>query len=68
MSVPEACTGRSAELVLVSGASKEYTAGIPQEVSDRGIVLSVEIHVSHPMQSLFYPWGTVIQLSEEREG
>ena len=56
------------ELVFISGASTEYTDGILQEVIDRGIVLSVETHVGHPMQSLFYPCRAVIQLSEEREG
>ncbi len=56
------------ELVFVSGASTEYTGGILQEVNDRGIVLSVEAHVGHPMQSLFYPWSAVIQLSEEQNG
>ncbi len=56
------------ELVFISGASTEYTGGILQEVNDRGIVLSVETHVGHPMQSLFYPWSAVIQLSEEQDG
>jgi hypothetical protein len=56
------------ELVFITGASTEYTNGILQEVNDRGIVLSVETHVGHPAQSLFYPWNAVIQLSEEREG
>jgi hypothetical protein len=56
------------ELVFVSGASTEYTDGDLQEVNDRGIVLSVETHVGHPSQLLFYPWSAVIQLSEERGG
>jgi hypothetical protein len=56
------------ELVFISGASTEYTDGILQEVNDRGIVLSVETHVGHPAQSLFYPWSAIIQLSEERDG
>ena len=56
------------ELVFVSGASTEYTGGNLQEVNDRGIVLSVETHVGHPANSLFYPWSAVIQLSEERDG
>jgi hypothetical protein len=53
------------ELVFVSGASTEYADGILQEVNDRGIVLSVDTHVGHPAQHLFYPWSAVIQLSEE---
>ncbi len=56
------------ELVFVSGASTEYAGGILEEVNDRGIVLSVETHVGHPTQPLFYPWSAVIQLSEERDG
>ena len=56
------------ELVFVSGASTEYVDGDLQEVNDRGIVLSVETHVGHPTQLLFYPWSAVIQLSEERDG
>jgi hypothetical protein len=55
-------------LVFVSGASTEYTDGNLKEVNDRGIVLSVETHVGHPSQHLFYPWSAVIQLSEERDG
>ena len=66
--VPEAWINRSVELVFISGASTEYTDGILQEVNDRGIVLSVETHVGHAAQSLFYPWSAVIQLSEERDG
>ena len=56
------------ELVFVSGASTEYVDGDLQEVNERGIVLSVETHVGHPAQRLFYPWSVVIQLSEERDG
>ena len=56
------------ELVFISGASTEYVDGNLQEVNDRGIVLSVETHVGHPAQPLFYPWSAVIQLSGEREG
>jgi hypothetical protein len=37
-----------------------------QEVNDRGIILSVEHHVRHPAQILFYPWNAVIQLSKEQ--
>jgi hypothetical protein len=66
--VPEAWLGRPVELVFVSGSSTEYTDGILQEVNDRGIVLAVETHVGHPAQPLFYPWGAVIQLSEEQNG
>jgi hypothetical protein len=66
--VPEAWIGRPVELVFVSGSSTEYTDGILQEVNDRGIVLSVETHVGHPAQPLFYPWGAIIQLSEEQNG
>ncbi len=66
--VPEAWIGRSVELVFISGASTEYVDGDLQEVNDRGIVLSVETHVGHPAQLLFYPWGAVIQLSEEQDG
>ena len=56
------------ELVFVSGASTEYADGDLQEVNDRGIVLSVETHVGHPSQLVFYPWSAVIQLSEEQDG
>ncbi len=56
------------QLVFVSGASTEYADGTLQEVNDRGIVLLVETHVGHPAQPLFYPWGAVIQLSEEHNG
>jgi hypothetical protein len=56
------------ELVFISGASTEYTDGNLQEVNDRGIVLSVETHVGHPSQLLFYPWSAVIQLSEKQDG
>jgi hypothetical protein len=68
--VPEAWIGRPVELVFVSGASTEYTDGTLEEVNDRGIVLSVETHVGHPAQPLFYTWGAVIQLalSEEQNG
>ena len=63
--VPEAWVGRSVEKVFVSGASTEYTGGKLQEVNDRGIVVSVETHVGHPSQLLFYPWSAIIELSEE---
>jgi hypothetical protein len=66
--VPDAWIGRSVELVFVSGASTEYVDGDLQEVNERGIVLSVETHVGHPAQRLFYPSSAVIQLSEERDG
>ncbi|MCA1687463.1 MAG: hypothetical protein LC714_02445 [Actinobacteria bacterium] len=65
--IPEAWIGRSVELVFVSGASTEYVDGHLEEVNDRGIVLSVETHVGHPAQPLFYPWSAVIQLSEGQE-
>ncbi len=66
--VPEAWLGRPVKLVFVSGSSTEYADGTLQEVNDRGIVLSVETHVGHPAQPLFYPWGAVIQLSEAPNG
>jgi len=56
------------ELVFISGISTEYVDGDFQEVNDRGIVLSVETHVGHPAQLLFYPWSAVIQLSGGRDG
>lgn len=62
--VPEAWLGRVVRLVFVSGASTEYVSGVLGEVNDKGIVLSVETHVGHPAQPLFYPWSAVIQLSE----
>ncbi len=65
--IPEAWIGRPVELVFVSGASTEYAGGDLQEVNDRGIVLSVETHVGHSAQLLFYPWSAVIQLSEEQD-
>jgi hypothetical protein len=65
--VPEAWLGRTVKLVFVSGSSTEYAEGALEEVNDRGIVLSVETHVGHPAQPLFYPWSAVIQLSEARE-
>ena len=67
-SVPEAWIDRPVRLVFVSGASTEYVNGVLAEVNDRGIVLSVETHVGHPAQPLFYPWGAVIQLSEAQDG
>ena len=67
-SVPETWIGRSVELMCIPGASKECTNGIFQEVNDRGIVLSVNTHVWHPAQSLFYPRSAVIRLSEEQDG
>ena len=65
--VPEAWIGRPVKLVFVSGSSTEYTDGTLEEVNDKGVVLSIETHVGHPAQPLFYPWSAVIQLSEERE-
>ncbi len=66
-SIPEAWLGRPVRLVFVSGSSTEYTVGVLEEVNDKGIVLSVESHVGHPAQPLFYPWSAVIQLSEEQD-
>ena len=66
--VPQAWIGRTVELVFVSGSSTEYTDGRLEEVNDRGIVLMVEGHGEHPARPLFYPWGAVIQLSEEPNG
>ena len=65
--VPEAWIGRAVELVFVSGASTEYVSGGLREVNERGIVLSVETHVGHPAQLLFYPWSAVIQLGLQVE-
>ena len=67
MPVPEAWLSRPVKVVFVSGSSTEYAGGILKEVNDRGIVVSVETHVGHPAQPLFYPWSAVIQLSEVRE-
>ena len=65
--IPEAWLGRAVRLVFLDGASTEYAEGELEEVNDRGLVLSVETHVGHPAQPLFYPWSAVIQLSEARE-
>ncbi len=65
--IPEAWLGRPVKVVFVSGSSTEYADGILEEVNDRGIVVSVETHVGHPAQPLFYPWSAVIQLSKARE-
>ncbi len=65
-SVPEAWIGREVGLIFVSGSSTEYAKGYLEEVNDRGIVLTVEGHGEHPARPLFYPWGAVIQLSEEQ--
>jgi hypothetical protein len=54
-------------LVLLDGANTEYADGELDEVNDRGIVLSVETHIGHLAQPLFYPWRAVRQLSEARE-
>ncbi len=62
--ISEAWLGRAVRLSFVSGGSTEYAVGGLDEVNDRGIVLSVEIHVGHPAQLVFYPWGAVIHLSE----
>ena len=44
-------------LVFLDGAKTEYAEGDPKvtwEVNDRGIVLSVETHVGHQAQPVFY--------------
>ena len=53
--------------MFISGTSTEYADGDLHQVNDRGIVLSVETHVGHPSQRLFYPWSTVIQFSDEQD-
>ena len=62
---PENWIGRSVQLVFISGSSTEYVDGVLEEVNDRGIVLSVDLHVGRPAQSLFYPWSAVVQLAED---
>ena len=62
--IPEEWLGRPVKLVFVSGSSTEYVDGVLEEVNDRGIVLSADLHIGHPAQSLFYPWSAVVQLSE----
>ena len=64
---PEEWLGRPVKLVFISGSSTEYVDGVLEEVNDRGIVLSAEVHVGRPAQSLFYPWSAVVQLSEAQE-
>lgn len=66
--IPEAWLERPVRLVFISGSSTEYVVGVLAEVNDRGIVLSADLHVGHPAQSLFYPWSTVVQLSEAEDG
>ena len=44
--------------------STEYVDGVLEQVNDRGIVLSADLHIGHPAQSLFYPWSAVVQLAE----
>ena len=61
---PEAWLGRLVRLEFVSGSSTEYVVGVLDEVNERGIVLSADLHVGHPAQALFYPWSAVVQLSE----
>jgi len=63
--IPEAWIGHPVQLVFVSGSSTEYVDGMLEEVNDRGVVLSVGLHVGRPEQSLFYPWSAVVQLSED---
>ena len=66
-SIPEAWLGRPVRLVFRDGASTEYAEGKLEEINDKGLVLSVETHVGHLAQPLFYLWSAVIQLSEARE-
>ena len=61
---PEAWLGKPVRLEFISGSSTEYVVGVLDEVNDRGIVLSADLHVGHPAQALFYPWSAVVQLSE----
>jgi hypothetical protein len=61
---PEAWLGKPVRLEFISGSSTEYVVGLLDEVNDRGIVLSADLHVGHPAQALFYPWSAVVQLSE----
>jgi hypothetical protein len=63
--IPEDWLGRAVQLVFISGSSTEYLDGVLEEVNDRGIVLSADLHVGYPRQSLFYPWSAVVQLSED---
>jgi hypothetical protein len=62
--IPEEWLGRPVKLVFISGSSTEYVDGVLEEVNDRGIVLSADLHIGHPAQSLFYPWSAVVQLAE----
>ena len=61
---PEAWIDRPVRLEFISGSSTEYVVGVLDEVNERGIVLSADLHVGHPAQALFYPWSAVVQLSE----
>jgi hypothetical protein len=63
--IPEDWLGHAVQLVFISGSSTEYIDGVLEQVNDRGIVLSVDLHVGYPRQSLFYPWSAVVQLSED---
>ena len=65
---PEAWIDQPVKLIFISGASTEYVDGVLEEVNDRGIVLSSEIHLGRQAQSLFYPWSAVVQLSEAEGG
>jgi hypothetical protein len=65
--IPEEWLGRPVKLVFISGSSTEYFDGVLEEVNDRGIVLSADLHIGHPAQSLFYPWSAVVQLSEAQD-
>ena len=66
-SIPEAWIGQPVKLVFLGGSSTDSITGDLQEVNDRGIVLAVETRIGHGAHPLFYPWSSVIQLSEARE-
>ena len=65
--IPEEWLGRPVKLVFISGSSTEYVDGVLEEVNDRGIVLSADLHIGHPAQSLFYPWSAIVQLAEAQD-
>jgi hypothetical protein len=50
--IPEEWLGHPVQLVFVSGSSTDYVDGVLQEVNDRGIVLSADLHVGYPQRSL----------------
>jgi len=68
--IPEAWIGREVMIETTEALSTELRATAPvrlEAVNDRGIVLSVETHVGHPAQPIFYPWSAGRQLSEAQE-